>query len=80
LQLYKLLETCWQSWVQIAFSKVCTIVTHYVGEPLLQVCDALEDLLAEGGNIVDYHGCDFFPERWVAETGAVVGCGALLAV
>lgn len=18
----------------------------------------------EGGNIVDYHGCDFFPERW----------------
>lgn len=29
-----------------------------------KVCDALEDLLAEGGNIVDYHGCDFFPERW----------------
>ncbi len=29
----------------------------------LQVCDALEDMLAEGGCIVDYHGCDFFPER-----------------
>ena len=20
--------------------------------------------MCEGGNIVDYHGCDFFPERW----------------
>lgn len=30
----------------------------------LQVCDALEDELNAGGNIVDYHGCDFFPERW----------------
>ncbi|XP_073157538.1 adenylate kinase isoenzyme 6 homolog [Henckelia pumila] len=28
------------------------------------VCDELEDLMDEGGNIVDYHGCDFFPERW----------------
>ncbi len=31
---------------------------------LLQVCDALEDLIAEGGAVVDHHGCDFFPERW----------------
>lgn len=23
----------------------------------------MEDIIAEGGNIVDYHGCDFFPER-----------------
>ncbi len=30
---------------------------------LLQVCDALEDVMAEGGNVVDHHGCDFFPER-----------------
>lgn len=30
----------------------------------LQVCDELEDIMEEGGNIVDYHGCDFFPERW----------------
>lgn len=29
-----------------------------------KVCDALEDLLAAGGAVVDYHGCDFFPERW----------------
>ncbi|KAF7815521.1 adenylate kinase isoenzyme 6-like protein [Senna tora] len=28
------------------------------------VCDELEDAMEEGGNIVDYHGCDFFPERW----------------
>ena len=31
--------------------------------PLAQVCDALEDMMAEGGCLVDYHGCDFFPER-----------------
>jgi adenylate kinase len=30
----------------------------------MQVCDALEDMMEEGGMIVDYHGCDFFPERW----------------
>lgn len=29
-----------------------------------KVCDALEDALAAGGTVVDYHGCDFFPERW----------------
>lgn len=29
-----------------------------------QVCDELEDLMEEGGNIVDHHSCDFFPERW----------------
>ncbi|CAM6091372.1 unnamed protein product [Calypogeia fissa] len=28
------------------------------------VCDELEDQMSAGGNIVDYHGCDFFPERW----------------
>lgn len=31
-----------------------------------QVCDALEDVLEEGGCIVDHHGCDLFPERCVA--------------
>ena len=30
----------------------------------LQVVDELEDKMADGGVIVDYHGCDFFPERW----------------
>ncbi|KAH7542588.1 hypothetical protein FEM48_Zijuj02G0089900 [Ziziphus jujuba var. spinosa] len=28
------------------------------------VCDELEDLMEGGGNIVDYHGSDFFPQRW----------------
>ena len=30
----------------------------------LQVIDELEDKMGQGGNIVDYHGCEFFPERW----------------
>ncbi|GMH39615.1 hypothetical protein BSKO_07513 [Bryopsis sp. KO-2023] len=29
-----------------------------------KVCDALEDETAKGKCIVDYHSCDFFPERW----------------
>uniref|UniRef100_A0A061SDX7 Adenylate kinase isoenzyme 6 homolog n=1 Tax=Tetraselmis sp. GSL018 TaxID=582737 RepID=A0A061SDX7_9CHLO len=29
-----------------------------------KVCDALEELMVEGGCIVDHHTCDFFPERW----------------
>lgn len=29
-----------------------------------KVCDDLEDQMCEGGNIVDFHTCDFFPERW----------------
>ncbi|KAG2673762.1 hypothetical protein I3843_13G092900 [Carya illinoinensis] len=36
--------------------------SYLINEDL--VCDELEDLMEEGGNIVDYHGCDFFPERW----------------
>ncbi|XP_010520343.1 PREDICTED: adenylate kinase isoenzyme 6 homolog [Tarenaya hassleriana] len=35
---------------------------HIINEDL--VCDELEDVMEGGGNIVDYHGCDFFPERW----------------
>ena len=31
---------------------------------LLQLIDEMEDKMGEGGKIVDYHGCDFFPERW----------------
>ena len=29
-----------------------------------KVIDELDDAMKEGGNLVDYHGCDFFPERW----------------
>ncbi|KAL5702342.1 adenylate kinase [Ranunculus cassubicifolius] len=35
---------------------------HIINEDL--VCDELEDMMEEGGVIIDYHGCDFFPERW----------------
>ncbi|KAA8544006.1 hypothetical protein F0562_021817 [Nyssa sinensis] len=35
---------------------------HIINEDL--VCDELEDMMEEGGIILDYHGCDFFPERW----------------
>jgi len=39
-------------------------LNHFIFTLFIQVCDALEDDLADGGIIVDYHGCDFFPERW----------------
>ena len=29
-----------------------------------KVVDEMEDKMAQGGVIVDHHGCDFFPERW----------------
>jgi len=29
-----------------------------------KVCDELEDTMMQGNNIVDFHTCDFFPERW----------------
>lgn len=29
-----------------------------------RVVDELESEMAAGGNVVDFHTCDFFPERW----------------
>ncbi|CAH2102159.1 unnamed protein product [Euphydryas editha] len=29
-----------------------------------KLLDIMEGMMASGGNIVDYHGCEFFPERW----------------
>ncbi|CAG9135909.1 unnamed protein product [Plutella xylostella] len=29
-----------------------------------KLLDIMEGQVAKGGNIVDYHGCEFFPERW----------------
>lgn len=29
-----------------------------------KLLDEMEDKMSEGGKIVDYHGCDLFPERW----------------
>lgn len=31
---------------------------------LLQLLDLMEPMMSEGGKIADYHGADFFPERW----------------
>ena len=30
----------------------------------VQLIDELEERMCKGGNIVDYHSCEFFPERW----------------
>ncbi|CAM9601746.1 unnamed protein product [Ectocarpus sp. 4 AP-2014] len=29
-----------------------------------KLCDAMETQMEEGGNVVDFHSCDFFPEHW----------------
>ncbi|XP_022914403.2 adenylate kinase isoenzyme 6 [Onthophagus taurus] len=29
-----------------------------------KLMDGLEDTMREGGNILDYHSCEFFPKRW----------------
>ena len=29
-----------------------------------KVCDEMEDMMSAGGCVVDFHTCDFFPERW----------------
>ncbi|XP_060521033.1 adenylate kinase isoenzyme 6 [Cylas formicarius] len=29
-----------------------------------KLLDGLEETMNRGGNIVDYHSCEFFPERW----------------
>ncbi|MFQ6625588.1 hypothetical protein Gotur_004787 [Gossypium turneri] len=42
----------------------CHVINEDLMYRILKVCDELEDVMDEGGNIVDYHGCDFFPERW----------------
>ena len=36
--------------------------TYIVDEDKL--CDVMEPLMEKGGNIVDYHSGEFFPERW----------------
>jgi len=29
-----------------------------------KVCDELEEIMVNGNTVVDFHSCDFFPERW----------------
>ena len=59
----------WQGfhlWFSTSFDKLLISLRKIISNPMfsLQVVDELEDQMCEGGNIVDYHGCDFFPERW----------------
>jgi adenylate kinase len=35
---------------------------YYLDEDRL--CDELESSMKQGGMIIDFHTCDFFPERW----------------
>lgn len=30
-----------------------------------KLLDHLEPIMTIGGNIIDYHACEFFPERWI---------------
>uniref|UniRef100_T1GGZ5 Adenylate kinase isoenzyme 6 homolog n=1 Tax=Megaselia scalaris TaxID=36166 RepID=T1GGZ5_MEGSC len=58
----------WQDVSKIAKENDC--VTEYDEEfqcPVLdedKLLDFMEPIMKKGGNIVEYHGCDFFPERW----------------
>lgn len=38
------------------------LMANLVG--FLQLCDAMETQMEEGGNVIDFHSCDFFPEDW----------------
>lgn len=31
----------------------------------MQLLDELEDQMSEGGNLLEYHSCELFPERWI---------------
>ena len=52
-----------RKWCMANISHLAWIAAWGHASLVLQVCDALEDVLATGGTVVDYHGCDFFPER-----------------
>jgi len=58
----------WLDISQIAKTNKClegydsTYGSHILNEERL--LDEIEDQMEEGGKIVDYHGCDFFPKRW----------------
>ncbi|CAB3367142.1 Hypothetical predicted protein [Cloeon dipterum] len=58
-------------WIQIGnFAKENDCLDEFDEEykcPVLnedRLIDELEETMSGGGVIVDYHGCDFFPERW----------------
>ena len=54
-----LLNNFWNS----SFDMILAMISN-LWMLLFQVIDELEEVMSAGGNIVDYHGCEFFPERW----------------
>uniref|UniRef100_A0A7S2SS55 Adenylate kinase isoenzyme 6 homolog n=1 Tax=Rhizochromulina marina TaxID=1034831 RepID=A0A7S2SS55_9STRA len=48
-------EECHEGWDEDRKS-------HIIDEDKL--LDAMEPLMEQGGQVVDFHGCDLFPERW----------------
>lgn len=53
---------CPLSLVSIALLFFCHILRNKC--TCRQLCDALETQMEEGGNVIDFHSCDFFPEHW----------------
>ncbi|CAL1288932.1 unnamed protein product [Larinioides sclopetarius] len=64
-------EACSMEWINISeLAKANNyfeeydegLACHVLDED--KVVEELEEKIQEGGKIVDYHGCDFFPENW----------------
>ena len=55
---------------RVSYSYFCVIIDHSVSIITSvkfiskQVIDELDPVVETGGKIVEYHSCDFFPERW----------------
>ncbi|CAH1119652.1 unnamed protein product [Phaedon cochleariae] len=67
----KLAETTGLQWLEISkIAKEYNCLEEYDEVyqcPVLdedKLMDGLEQVMSKGGNIVDYHSCEFFPERW----------------
>lgn len=57
--------TVWPIEVQLCFVLIFWLYIYdLLSSVILQVVDELDEKMEEGGMIVDYHGCDLFPERW----------------
>ncbi|XP_050312377.1 adenylate kinase isoenzyme 6 [Anthonomus grandis grandis] len=67
----QLAEKTGMRWLEISkIAKENNCLEEYDEEykcPILdedKLLDGLEEIMCQGGNIVDYHSCEFFPERW----------------
>lgn len=58
-------DRAWSSLHRLQSMRSMTKYTHWrCFHKYEQLCDEMEDTMVEGGNIVDFHSCNFFPERW----------------